>query len=33
MLDKNPLEVDPMAIRGIKAVETIREGKRFYTSR
>ncbi|WP_425928748.1 hypothetical protein [Pseudomonas sp. NyZ201] len=24
MLDKNPLEVEPMAIRGIKAVETIR---------
>lgn len=30
ILDKNPLKVDPMAIKGIKIVETIKEGKSIY---
>ena len=30
ILDKNPLEVDPMAIKDIKVVETIKEGKTIY---
>lgn len=30
ILDKNPLKVDPMAIKDIKIVETIKEGKRIY---
>jgi predicted amidohydrolase YtcJ len=29
-LDKNPLTVDPMAIKEIKVVETIKEGKTIY---
>jgi hypothetical protein len=33
ILDKNPLKVDPMSIRDIKVVETIKEGKTIYTSR
>ncbi|CAM4111253.1 amidohydrolase [Flavobacterium antarcticum] len=30
VLDKNPLKVDPMDIRSIKVVETIKEGKSIY---
>ncbi len=30
ILDKNPLTVDPMAIKEIKVVETIKEGKTIY---
>ena len=30
ILDKNPLKVDPMAIKDIKVVETIEEGKTVY---
>jgi len=30
ILDGNPLMVDPMAIKGIKVVETIKEGKTIY---
>lgn len=30
ILDKNPLEVDPMAIKDIKVVETIKEGETIY---
>ena len=30
ILDKNPLKVDPMAIKDIKVVETIKEGKTIY---
>jgi predicted amidohydrolase YtcJ len=30
ILDKNPLKVDPAAIRDIKVVETIKEGKTIY---
>ncbi len=30
ILDKNPLTVDPMAIKDIKVVETIKEGKTIY---
>jgi hypothetical protein len=33
ILDKNPLKVDPMSIRDIKVVETIKEGKTIYTAR
>jgi 20S proteasome alpha/beta subunit len=29
ILDKNPLKVDPMAMKEIKVVETIKEGRRF----
>lgn len=32
ILDKNPLTVDPMAIKDIKVVETIKEGKTIYTA-
>jgi predicted amidohydrolase YtcJ len=30
ILDKNPLEVDPMTIKDIKVVETIKQGKTIY---
>jgi len=30
ILDKNPLKVDPMAIRDIRVLETIKEGKTIY---
>ena len=30
ILDKNPLKVDPMAIKDIKVLETIKEGKTIY---
>ena len=30
ILDKNPLKVEPMAIKDIKVVETIKEGKSIY---
>lgn len=30
ILDKNPLKVDPMAIKDVKVVETIKEGKSIY---
>ena len=30
ILDRNPLKVDPMAIKGIKVVETIKEGTSIY---
>lgn len=30
ILDKNPLKVDEMAIKDIRVVETIKEGKRIY---
>ena len=30
ILDKNPLKVDPMAIKDIKVVETIKNGKTIY---
>jgi predicted amidohydrolase YtcJ len=30
ILDRNPLKVDPMAIKDIKVVETIKEGKSIY---
>ena len=33
ILDKNPLTVDPMAIKDIKVVETIKEGKTIYKAR
>lgn len=32
ILDKNPLTVDPMAIKDIKVQETIKEGKTIYTA-
>ena len=32
ILDKNPLTVEPMAIKDIKVVETIKEGKTIYTA-
>ena len=32
ILDGNPLKVDPDAIKGIKVVETIKEGKTIYTA-
>ncbi len=31
ILDRNPLEVEPMAIKDIKVVETIKEGETIYT--
>jgi predicted amidohydrolase YtcJ len=31
ILDKDALEVDPMAIRDIKVVETVKDGKPIYT--
>lgn len=30
ILDKNPLELEPMAIKDIKVMETIKEGKSIY---
>lgn len=33
ILDKNPLKVQPMAIKDIKIIETIKEGKTIYSSR
>jgi predicted amidohydrolase YtcJ len=30
ILDKNPLKIDPMSIKDIKVVETIKEGKTIY---
>jgi predicted amidohydrolase YtcJ len=30
ILDKNPLKVDPLSIRDIKVVETIKEGKTIF---
>jgi predicted amidohydrolase YtcJ len=30
ILDKNPIKVDPMAIKDIKVAETIKEGKSIY---
>jgi hypothetical protein len=30
ILDKNPLEVEPMTLKDIKVVETIKEGKSVY---
>jgi predicted amidohydrolase YtcJ len=32
ILDKNPLKVDPMTIKDIKVVETIKEGKTIYVA-
>ncbi|MDP5069801.1 MAG: amidohydrolase family protein, partial [Congregibacter sp.] len=32
ILDQNPLKVEPMAIRDIKVLETIKEGKSIYTA-
>ena len=33
ILDANPLTVEPMAIKDIKVVETLKEGKTIYTAR
>ena len=33
VLDKNPLKVDPMAIKDIRVVETIKEGRTVYVRR
>jgi hypothetical protein len=33
ILDKNPLKVDPMAIKDIKVRETIKEGRSIYVRR
>jgi len=30
ILDKNPLKVDPMTLKDIKVMETIKEGKSVY---
>jgi hypothetical protein len=30
ILDKNPLKVDPMSIKDVRVVETIKEGKTIY---
>ena len=32
VLDRNPLKVDPMKIKDIKVLETIKEGKTIYTA-
>ena len=32
ILDKNPLKVDKMAIKDIKVLKTIKEGKSIYTA-
>ena len=32
ILDRNPLAVEPMAIKDIKVVETIKEGRTIYTA-
>jgi predicted amidohydrolase YtcJ len=31
ILDKNPLKVDPMTLKDIKVMETIKAGKSIYT--
>jgi predicted amidohydrolase YtcJ len=31
VLDKNPLKVDPMTLKDIKVMETIKEGKAVYS--
>ena len=33
ILDKDPLKVEPMAIKDIKVLETIKEGKPVYSAR
>ena len=33
ILDANPLTVEPMAIKDIKVVQTLKEGKTIYTAR
>jgi hypothetical protein len=33
ILDRNPLAVEPMAIRDIKVLETIKEGRTIYSAR
>jgi len=33
ILDKNPLKVEPMAIKDIRVVETIKEGRSIYAAR
>ncbi len=33
ILDKNPLKVDPMAIKDVKVVETVKEGKTIYRAK
>jgi len=33
ILDKNPLTVEPMSIKDVKVVETIKEGKTIYTAK
>lgn len=31
ILDKNPLKIEPMALKDLKVLETIKEGKTVYT--
>ena len=33
ILDRNPLKVEPMTIKDIKVLETIKEGKTIYAAR
>lgn len=33
ILDRNPLKVDPMTIKDIKVVETLKEGKSIYRAK
>ena len=33
ILDQNPLKVEPMAIKDIKVLETIKEGKSIYAAK
>jgi len=33
ILDTNPLTVEPMTIKDIKVIETIKEGKSIYVAR
>jgi len=33
ILDRNPLKVEPMTIKDIKVLETIKEGKTIYAGR
>ena len=33
ILDRNPLKVEPMAIKDIKVVETIKEGKTIFQAK